>query len=85
MHSRSGIDEFYNENHNKYESTRMLVMKDSFSDYRWLEILEKEVDKWNAVNNLANMLEIKNEDIICFGDASNDLEMIKNAGVGVAM
>lgn len=85
MHSRSGIDEFFDENHNKYESTRMFVMKDSFSDYRWLEILEKEVDKWNAVNNLANILGIKNEDIICFGDASNDLEMIKNAGVGVAM
>lgn len=85
MHSRSGIDKFFDENHNKYESTRMFVMKDSFSDYRWLEILEKEVDKWNAVNNLANMLGIKNEDIICFGDASNDLKMIKNAGVGVAM
>ena len=60
-------------------------MKDSFSNYRWLEILEKNVDKWKAVNKLANMLKIKNEDIICFGDASNDFEMIKNAGVGVVM
>ena len=45
-------------------------------EYCYTEITNKNVNKWSA---------IKDEEIICIGDNINDLEMIKNAGLGVAM
>ena len=53
--------------------------------YCYTEITNKNVDKWSAVKFLAKKLNIKDEEIICIGDNANDLEMIKNAGLGVAM
>lgn len=54
-------------------------------EYFYTEITSKDVDKWNAIENLINLLGIKNEEIITIGDNANDLKMIKNAGIGIAM
>lgn len=51
----------------------------------YLEFLNKEVNKWIGVKKIAEHLGIKDDEIICMGDAENDIEMIKNAAVGVAM
>jgi Cof subfamily protein (haloacid dehalogenase superfamily) len=51
----------------------------------FLEFLEKTVNKGSGVELLANSLGIKREEIICVGDAGNDLHMIEYAGLGVAM
>ena len=51
----------------------------------FLEFLNKEVDKWNAIKTLGAHLGITKDEIICMGDAGNDLGMIKNAGLGIAM
>lgn len=51
----------------------------------FLEFLRKDVDKWSAIQCLANHLGIKNDEIMCIGDAGNDKSMICNAGLGVAM
>ena len=53
--------------------------------YCYTEITNQNVDKWSAVKFLAKKLKIKENEIICIGDNANDLEMIKNAGLGVAM
>ncbi len=53
--------------------------------YCYTEITNKNVDKWSAIKFLANKLEIKDDEIICIGDNANDIEMVKNAGLGVAM
>ncbi|MGL5245711.1 MAG: Cof-type HAD-IIB family hydrolase [Sarcina sp.] len=50
-----------------------------------LEFLNKETNKGNGVKELSEYLGIKKEEIICIGDQENDLEMIKFAGLGVAM
>ena len=47
--------------------------------------MSSEASKWTAISNLANKMNIKTENIIAFGDDTNDIEMIKNAGIGVAM
>lgn len=54
-------------------------------EYCYTEITNKNVNKWSAIKFLADKLKIKDEEIICIGDNINDLEMIKNAGLGVAM
>lgn len=50
-----------------------------------IEIFDKNCNKWNAVRDLASMFNIEREEIITIGDQQNDFEMIKYAGLGVAM
>lgn len=51
----------------------------------FLEFLDKKVNKGEGVRALAEHLNIKKEEIMCFGDAGNDWHMIAFAGMGVAM
>lgn len=51
----------------------------------FLEFLHKSVNKGTGVAALARKLNIKQEEVICIGDAGNDIHMIKYAGLGVAM
>lgn len=51
----------------------------------FLEFLNKDSSKGVGVSALADYLGIKKEQIICIGDAGNDLDMIQFAGLGVAM
>lgn len=50
-----------------------------------IEIVKKGVSKYRGICEIAKIHGIKNEDIIAFGDSENDLSMIKQSGVGVAM
>ena len=54
-------------------------------EYSYADICEKGANKWNAIKELANRLNIKDEEIIAIGDNINDIKMIENAGLGVAM
>lgn len=51
----------------------------------FLEFLNKNSGKAVGVKALGEHLGIKREEIICIGDAGNDLDMIEYAGLGVAM
>ena len=51
----------------------------------FLELMEPGVNKWNAVKAVAKVYGIKPEEIMCIGDSNNDLCMIENAGIGVAV
>lgn len=53
--------------------------------YSYAEILAKDTNKWTAIKFLTDALKIKKEEIMAIGDNFNDIEMIKNAGLGVAM
>lgn len=50
-----------------------------------LEVMAAGVDKWEALERVAKRLGIAREEICAMGDQLNDLAMLKNAGVGVAM
>lgn len=49
------------------------------------QIINANASKWTAIKSIAMKLGIENKDIIAFGDDINDLDMIENAGTGVAM
>ncbi len=51
----------------------------------FLEFINKKVNKGFGVEVLAKNLGIKKEEIICMGDAGNDIHMVEYAGLGVAM
>ena len=54
-------------------------------EYYYTEITSENVDKWNAIEWLAEKLEIEKEEIMAIGDNINDKLMIENAGLGIAM
>jgi Cof subfamily protein (haloacid dehalogenase superfamily) len=68
------------------------IPKELFEEYtilrtapHMLEIINKNLHKAVGLEQLAKHLGIKKEEIIAIGDAENDIEMIKYAGLGVAM
>jgi Cof subfamily protein (haloacid dehalogenase superfamily) len=50
-----------------------------------VEIFDPAVNKWEGVLHVARQHGIRAEQIIAIGDDINDIAMIKNAGLGVAM
>lgn len=50
-----------------------------------LEITGEQATKGNAILKLGELLGISREEIMVCGDSQNDMEMIKAAGLGVAM
>ncbi len=49
------------------------------------DIMKSGITKWTAIVELAKLKGIDVKDTICFGNEENDIEMIQNAGIGVAM
>lgn len=56
-----------------------------FSLPYFVEVVNKDANKRNALESLANKFNIKREEIIAIGDNYNDMDMIQYAGLGVAM
>lgn len=50
-----------------------------------LEVVAKGIQKATGVAHIADYLNVKQDDVIAFGDENNDLEMLAYAGWGVAM
>lgn len=63
----------------------IIVMQDSFASQKWIEIQPLNSTKYNSICRVASMLDIKNDEIIAFGDGLNDVEMIAKSGHGVAL
>ncbi len=53
--------------------------------YYYTEVSKPNVDKWNSIKYIANVLNIKDEEIIAIGDNANDILMARNAGLGAIM
>ena len=54
-------------------------------EYEYLDIVPKNVTKYTALKQLSDYLKVTNDEILAVGDNVNDIEMIKNAGIGVAI
>lgn len=50
-----------------------------------IEVNAKGIHKGNALLKLGELLHIKIEEIMAFGDGKNDIKMLETVGVGVAM
>ena len=51
----------------------------------YLEVIPKVINKGQGITDICNTLGISPEEVIAFGDAENDISMLKTAGMGVAM
>ena len=50
-----------------------------------MEVFDPAVNKWEGILHVARMHGVETAEIVAIGDDVNDLPMIKNAGLGVAM
>jgi Cof subfamily protein (haloacid dehalogenase superfamily) len=66
-------------------SVRHHVMNNTNNEGAFLEIMSPGNSKWHALSRLIEMAGLTAQDVICIGDEVNDLEMIRHAGLGVAM
>lgn len=56
-----------------------------FTDPFYFEYTEKNIDKGTAIEKIYEIFHCSKENLIAFGDAPNDISMLKKAGIGVAM
>ena len=54
-------------------------------EYFYTEITNENVNKWETIKIVLAREGLTAKDVICIGDNVNDMEMIENAGLGVAM
>ena len=85
MKENEYVKDIYDKLNKQFLDLNIFIMQDSYSNEQWIEISKKGVSKYGAISRLADILNIDNENIIAFGDGLNDLDMIKNCGVGVAL
>lgn len=51
----------------------------------YADVIPKGSNKWVGITKMLEYFDLKPEEVMAFGDGNNDLEMITNAGIGVAM
>ncbi len=56
-----------------------------FSGLHHLVIKAPDINKWKGIEKVLKVKGLNGSNVMAFGDWHNDLEMIKNAGIGVAM
>ncbi|MGV4413564.1 Cof-type HAD-IIB family hydrolase [Chryseobacterium sp. T1] len=66
----------------KFEAYNLEVV---VSGEYWLDIMNKDINKGNALAILQNLLEISPEQTMCFGDYMNDIQMLKESKYSYAM
>lgn len=55
------------------------------SSLHMLEFMKPKTNKWNSLCQLARSKGISPEEMVAFGDEANDLMMLEEAGLGIAM
>jgi len=51
----------------------------------YLEVIPRCINKGQGIEDICRVLQISTDQVIAFGDAENDIPMLRKAGVGVAM
>jgi Cof subfamily protein (haloacid dehalogenase superfamily) len=57
----------------------------SFSHPHYLEVTTTSISKYHGLSHYVNKLKIDLSEVIAFGDGENDIPMLKNVGLGIAM
>lgn len=79
-HGESSHDFLY-EHYKGFETNHTVVV----SGKKWLDVMNKGVNKGSALKKVQNYLNITKEETMVFGDYLNDLEMFANAEFAIVM
>ncbi len=62
-----------------------IILNQNISRWSLLELLNINSCKWCALKKYINSLNINENQVIAMGDDNNDIELIRNSGIGIAM
>lgn len=79
------VKDYYELISTKFDNVNCFIMQDSDSINKWLVINPKGVNKANTLKELGKIENISLDEMIFFGDGLNDLEVMAEVGLGVAM
>lgn len=85
--SNEEVEEYKKYIDSNFYNVKCIIMQDTDDgiDKKWIALNPKGVNKYTTMQKLCEKLEINIADVIFFGDSSNDVEMIENVGLGIAM
>lgn len=78
------LDEFKNEI-KKIPGEFNIILNQNISNWSLLELLNINGCKWCALKKYIGSIGINENDVVALGDDNNDIELIKNSGLGIAM
>ncbi|MFO7888447.1 MAG: HAD family hydrolase [Eubacteriales bacterium] len=79
------LENFRNNILKKYPNTYNSFTSRNLKIRALLEFLDVKGCKWEGIKRYAKSKDIMPEEIISIGDDNNDMELIKNSGLGIAM
>ena len=85
LENKNRISALYSDIVNGGYACEAHIMRGFRKDVVMVEFLEKGSNKASAIRHYATLKGIKREKIITIGDENNDIDMIKSAGLGIAM
>ena len=71
-----------------YDNIETVLTDDVYytiADNMLIQIMNKEASKWNGIKQMLSHFNISPTDAVYFGDDNDDIEPIKNCGLGVAV
>lgn len=72
-----------------FDESLFLPHLENCKSARWdeyaVDIMLKDSDKSKGIESVLEYYDLKPENILCLGDGENDVEMLRYAGIGVAM
>lgn len=79
------LEYFADEINKLYSGKVNIICNRNISKRGLLEFLNINSCKWLAVKKYCKSVNISTDEIMAFGDDNNDIEIIKNSGLGIAM
>lgn len=73
---------------NIYREVKEALTRDTYmtvAEGKLIQIMSTASTKWNGIRTMMEAMGMKQDDAIYFGDDNDDIESIKNCGVGVAV
>lgn len=67
------------------EKVDLMDLYPTTSAFGMVEIMQKNVNKFNGLSEIGNFLGISKEEMAAIGDQDNDIPMLKNVGLSFAM
>lgn len=87
VHTHKALGVFYYAPQETYEEAQTLIPELYFiPDKRnAVEAVKAGVDKTKSIEDVINRLNLTWDNVMSFGDGNNDVEMLRKAGIGIAM
>lgn len=85
LKDKSKVNDYFKLIKTRYENIKCFIMQASDSTDKWIVLNPKGVNKANTLKELGKMEDISLDEMIFFGDGLNDLEVMKEVGLSVAM